>query len=252
MTEETRKRLCTLADRYERSSFLESDPSQFLRHYTENCDIEIAAFTAAMLSFGNRKQFIPKIEKIITLADASGGICAWIKTGSYDDFFNSQDDRKFYRFYSYSEMNDFFAAIKAVLGRFDSLGSYVKDFCAASAGTNNSVQNAVLALSKVFEKCAIVPKGKNSANKRVHMFLRWMVRRNSPVDLGLWDWISPSDLIIPLDTHVIQESVKLALVSENAPASLKTAIKITDELKKIWPEDPCKGDFALFGLGVDS
>ena len=78
-----------------------------------------------------------------------------------------------------------------------------------------------------------------------------MVRQNSPVDLGLWNWILPEDLIIPLDTHVIQEAEKLRLIPENSPASMKTAQKITVQLKQIWPDDPCKGDFALFGLGVD-
>lgn len=85
----------------------------------------------------------------------------------------------------------------------------------------------------------------------MNMFLRWMVRQDSPVDLGLWSWISPADLIIPLDTHVIQEAVKLGLIPENSPASMRTAQKITTALKEVWPCDPCKGDFALFGLGVD-
>ena len=83
------------------------------------------------------------------------------------------------------------------------------------------------------------------------MYLRWMVRRNSPVDLGLWNWYSPADLILPLDTHVIQESIRLGLIPEKSSATLKTARAVTNSLKEIWQDDPCKGDFALFGLGVD-
>ena len=78
-----------------------------------------------------------------------------------------------------------------------------------------------------------------------------MVRKNSPVDLGLWSWCSPSELLIPLDVHVMQESVKLGLLKAGAKADRRTAVILTERLKKIWPEDPCKGDFALFGLGVD-
>ena len=83
------------------------------------------------------------------------------------------------------------------------------------------------------------------------MFLRWMVRQNSPVDLGIWNWYNPANLIIPLDVHVIQESIKLGLLPENSKGTLKTAIELTNILKQIWPDDPCKGDYALFGLGVD-
>ena len=70
-------------------------------------------------------------------------------------------------------------------------------------------------ISESFPKAKIVSKGKNSANKRINMFLRWMVRDNSAVDLGLWAWYSKEDLILPLDVHVMQESIKLGLLPEN-------------------------------------
>ena len=105
-------------------------------------------------------------------------------------------------------------------------------------------------ISQSFPKSKIVPKGKSSANKRIHMFLRWMVRQNSPVDLGLWSWYSPADLLIPLDVHVMQEGQKLGLISEKATASRKTAIELTEKMKEIFPGDPARADYALFGLGV--
>ena len=81
------------------------------------------------------------------------------------------------------------------------------------------------------------------------MFLRWMIRRDSPVDLGIWLIFSPSDLIIPLDTHVHRISTDLGLT--NARKCLKTARCITDALRETWPDDPVKGDFALFGFGIN-
>ena len=78
------------------------------------------------------------------------------------------------------------------------------------------------------------------------MFLRWMIRRDSPVDLGIWRSFSPSDLIIPLDAHVHRISTDLGLT--NARKCLKTARCITDALREIWPDDPVKGDFALFRI----
>ena len=108
-----------------------------------------------------------------------------------------------------------------------------------------------LLIAEAFPKSAIVPKGKSSANKRVHMFLRWMVRRDSPVDLGLWTWADPAELLIPLDVHVMQEAAKLGLIGQKATASRKTAEELTAALCEAFPADPCRGDYALFGLGVD-
>ena len=81
------------------------------------------------------------------------------------------------------------------------------------------------------------------------MLLRWMVRDCSPVDLGLWTFIDKRTLIIPLDTHVMEEAKRLGLLATTQP-SMRTAQKLTDELRKVFPDDPLKGDFALFGYGI--
>ena len=84
------------------------------------------------------------------------------------------------------------------------------------------------------------------------MFLRWMVRKESPVDLGLWnDIIDQRTLIMPLDTHVIQEANRLGLIKTKS-TSMKIACELTEKLRKIFPEDPLKGDFALFGYGINN
>ena len=84
------------------------------------------------------------------------------------------------------------------------------------------------------------------------MFLRWMVRKESPVDLGLWnDIIDHRTLIMPLDTHVIQEANRLGLIKTKS-TSMKVACELTEKLRKIFPEDPLKGDFALFGYGINN
>ena len=101
------------------------------------------------------------------------------------------------------------------------------------------------------EECKpLISNGKNSANKRLNLFLRWMVRRNSPVDLGLWNWYPTDQLLMPLDTHVVAVAKEFGLVEENATPNLKMAIQLTDIMSEIFPGDPLKGDFALFGYGV--
>jgi uncharacterized protein (TIGR02757 family) len=105
-------------------------------------------------------------------------------------------------------------------------------------------------ISAAFPKSKIVPKGKNTANKRIHMFLRWMCRSNSPVDPGIWSWYPPQNLLIPLDVHVMQEGVRLGLLPPTARADHKTALALTARMNEVFPGDPTRADFALFGLGV--
>lgn len=90
-----------------------------------------------------------------------------------------------------------------------------------------------------------------SGCKRLCMFLRWMCRHGSPVDFGLWTICDPRNLIIPLDTHVHKQALRLGLVKRRTP-DLQTAIEITDRFAEIFPDDPTKGDFALFGYGVNN
>lgn len=97
----------------------------------------------------------------------------------------------------------------------------------------------------------IVPKNTTSCCKRVCMFLRWMVRTDSPIDLGLWaSFIDKKTLIIPLDTHVAQQAIRLKLTYSRT-ATMKTAQDITTQLLKVFPDDPLKADFALFGFGIN-
>lgn len=254
MKEELKQQLITLADKYENSDFIIADPSQFLYHYKEPKDAETASFVAALLSFGNRKQFIPKIKEIFSLADKAGGFAKWLTSSSFESDFKSPDgnpDKKFYRFYSYEDLLILFRSLLKILKESNSLGEHFKNLFEKNIRSNKNKSLAEI-ISDSFPECTIVPKGKSSPNKRIQMYLRWMVRKNSPVDLGLWNWYSPSKLLIPLDTHVLQQAKNLGLIPENSTASLKTAVIITEKLKEIWPDDPCKGDFALFGLGVNS
>ena len=284
---ELKKSLLELADKYEVASFTNEDPSHFLRWYTfaQVPDIEAASFIAAMLSFGSRKQFIPKIRTILQTADSSSGsITLWLKSGAYKKDFPT-GSQKFYRFYSYDDFHVFFGELTDILNRAQSLGDFLREqfeqqmkesalttklaapsknvrtskVPAPSTNERATKNNAAFpndlimnCFAQSFPNSAIVPKGKNSANKRIHMFLRWMVRQNSSVDLGLWTWFNPGDLLIPLDVHVMQEAVKLGLLPENSTASRKTAILLTKKLAQIFPNDPCRADFALFGLGINS
>lgn len=264
MNESQKKLLNALAKKYEIPSFYDDDPSQFLKRYKTKADIEIAGFIAAMLAFGNRKQFIPKIDYIFKIAEASeNGIYSWIKNRCFKKDF-AHGEKKFYRFYSFDDMQNLFEEISNIIEKNKTFGEFFKlkyeeankksalqkSRNSGSQPSTNLIQLSEI-ISQAFPNSKIVPKGKNSAKKRIHMYLRWMVRKNSSVDLGLWSWYPQSNLIIPLDVHVMQMAIKLKLIPPDSKPDRKTAEKLTELLKEAFPEDPVRGDFALFGAGVD-
>ncbi len=90
---------------------------------------------------------------------------------------------------------------------------------------------------------------RKAPNKKISMMRRWLVRDDGKVDLGVWKNTSKAGLILPLDVHVYDQATALGLTARK-PKDIVTACEITDAFREIWPEDPCKGDFALFGYGV--
>lgn len=85
--------------------------------------------------------------------------------------------------------------------------------------------------------------------KRWMMYLRWMVRSDA-IDMGLWQGVSTSDLIVPLDTHTFNVSKRLGLL-ERRSYDLQAALELTDTLRCFDPDDPVKYDFALYRLGQE-
>lgn len=242
-----REMLVKYAFEYETSEFLCDDPSRFMHEVSGERNREAVAFVASSLSYGSRKQFMPKIAQIIELA--GGDVDSWIRSGSFAEAFPSDSLAPFYRFYKVGDMHSFFASYQEILLAHGSLGEAV----AKSAGGDGL--GAIREICRLFNDCGfsspVVPSSPQSACKRIAMFMRWMVRSSSPVDLGLWaDFISKDCLVMPLDVHVLHESKRLGLL-ESSSASMAAAIRLTETMRQIFPGDPLKGDFALFGYGVN-
>ncbi len=256
-------RLISLAEKYETAGFIVGDPSWFMHQVSGRENQETMAFIASSLSYGSRKQFLPKIQFILDAA--KGNVYDWVKNGAFNASIPDNPDVCFYRLYTERTMNHFLRALQELLNEYGSLGEFVqkeclkeKTTCFHSSTTPKSTSctaiDAVDAFCRYFSAKGvegIIPKNSSSACKRVCMFLRWMVRDGSPVDLGLWsDIIDKRTLIMPLDTHVLQEAVELGLL-KNKTASMSVAQRLTAQMLKIFPDDPLKGDFALFGYGVN-
>ena len=236
--------LIQYADKYETADFLSADPSRFMHQVEGPANQETVAFIASCLSYGNRKQFFPKIQKI--LDDARGDVYNWVKNGDFDMDIPVSPEC-YYRLFTNQMMNHFLHALKDMVNEYGTLGNYIQSKA-------NDGFSAIVAITSYFNSKGIdsvIPKDTSSACKRICMFLRWMVRDNSDVDLGLWsDFIDKQSLIMPLDTHVLQEACRLGLLNSKT-ANMNVAKRLTAKMRTVFPDDPLKGDFALFGYGVN-
>lgn len=232
-----KEKLIYLAEKYETKDFLPADPSQFMHRYSNPKHQERAAFITAALSYGSRKQFLPKVDALLNNDKVLG--C----NNPLPD-----NDECFYRLHTNRMVKHFIDTIDEIEATYGSLGEMMQ-----KENIHTCIDAVKLITSYFASRKAsdLIPKNANSSCKRICMFLRWMVRDNSPVDLGLWkDQIDKRTLIMPMDTHVLQEAQKLGLIASKT-GSMATAIKLTNKLKEFFPDDPTKADFALFGLGVD-
>lgn len=242
------QKLRFLADKYETPSFTAGDPSFVLRHYGDPLDAEVVAFVCAMLSFGSRSQFLKKVNLILNKMDEAGGALRYVTEGFFEKDF-CHKAKCFYRMFKEQDLFDLFERLKKIISEYGSLGAAVQKVAQSLNGVRTKLPDAV---AKLFLGCAIVPQSAQSAKKKTCMFLRWMARRGSSVDLGLWSWVDMDDLIIPLDTHVAQSAKKLGLLDESDSPSMKSALKLTDLLKEAFPHDGARGDYALFALDLET
>jgi len=241
----TRQLLIELAGRYETSEFIPADPC-FSVHAVEGAkNRETIGFLASSISYGSRKQFLPIVRSLID--KSQGEPYEWVRVGAFRrDTADSKDC--FYRLYTCHDMLALMERLRQMLVENGSIGEYIAD----NAHTGIEAVEAITRYFSATEASKIIPKNTTSACKRICMYLRWMVRDNSPVDIGLWsDFIDKRTLIMPMDTHVLQQSIRLGLLSSRT-ASMSAALRLTSAMREIFPDDPLRGDFALFGYGVNS
>lgn len=239
MNQQLKEKLLLLAERYEVAEFIQEDPIQIPHRYTKKTDIEISALITSWIATGNRKSIIRSAEKI---DDAVFGHAPlnYILNAHWETYEGNK--KSFYRYYSYHDFYLLCQTLRSVYSENDSLEDYLL--------SNFPGISSLKALQSVFGHVNGMPEPKsNSEAKKLCMFLRWVVRKDSPVDLGIWEHYHSRELIIPLDTHVHRISLDLGLTEKGK--SMRTARDITEALQEVWPDDPTKGDFALFGYGIN-
>ncbi len=248
--------LDNLVKKYETKDFIQSDPIQFPHLFEKEADIEISAFVSALLSYGRRDKLIENINKLHSVME--------FKPQDFVLNFDYKKDAKLfnglkYRFNCGNDYALLFLMLKETLLEYGCLKNlFVQEYNKADKQIHPAIIRVTGEMRKYLPKNEFCLNGinylitapeKGGACKRLNMFLRWMARK-APVDLGLWNEISTSELIIPLDTHVAKSSRKLKLTRRKSD-DCKTAFEITNALKKFDSLDPVKYDFALFGMGVE-
>ena len=236
-----------------RPEFVLSDPVQFPHRYRARHDKEIAAFLAATIAWGRRDLIVKSAEKMFSLMGPSP--YAFIIEEKFRK--NKIDDgrgRSIHRTFFEGDFLYFCKGLKACYAKYDSLETIfsppgdiwagIELFRETMASGNGGKQKPVYSRH-------IANPAANSACKRLNLALRWLVRREGPVDMGLWKSIPPSSLFIPLDLHVGEVARSMGLL-ERKSDDRKAVISLTEKLREFCPEDPVKYDLALFGYGINS
>lgn len=245
----SREYLDELYHKYNHQKYISPDPLEFVWLYDDPLEREIVGLIASALAYGRVAQIKKSVSGVLEKMGTSPR--AFIEDASRRHLLQVFEGFK-HRFTTAFELADFILGIQQVISLHGSLKRCFTDFLES---THDSTIHALGAF--VQELRAHFPDGynsllphpeKKSACKRLHLFLRWMVRRDN-VDPGVWDGVSPSLLIIPLDTHMYSICSGLNMTCR-AAADIKTAVEITSRFRNIIPGDPVKYDFALTRLGI--
>ena len=234
---------------YNNPKFIESDPIQIPHTFSKKEDIEIAAFLTSTISWGNRTMIIKNAHRMMELLEQS----------PYDFVINHQEkdlkafENFVHRTFNFIDFQQFIRSLQHIYNNHSGL-----EYALSIKDTTTNYQTAIHNFKQLFfevehqqrtQKHVSDPL-KNSAAKRINMFLRWMVRKdNAGVDFGIWKTHNPSHLSCPLDVHSGNVARKLKLL-KRTQNDWKALAELDKNLRKLDKEDPVKYDFALFGLGV--
>ncbi len=235
---------------YNRIEFIASDPIQIPKLFEKKEDIEIAGFLTSTISWGQRKSIIKNANYWMQLMDYQP--FDFIMKGDVTDWFRM---KKFiHRTFNGDDCMFFIESLKNIYTNHNGLESLFTEgyaFEHSIFGSIKHFRDVFLSIPHdhhINKHLSNVEK--NSAAKRINMFLRWMVRKdNNAVDFGLWKGIPMSSLMIPLDLHTGNVSRELGITSRKQN-DWKSVEEITNVLKLFDINDPIKYDYALFGMGV--
>ncbi len=253
MTENDLKHfLNSKVDFYNKPSFIAQDPISIPHQFSKKQDIEIAGFFAAIFSWGNRTTIINKSKELMQLMD-----------NAPHQFVlqHQQKDLKKLSGFKHRTFNttDLLYCIEFFNMHYLENDSLENAFTKGLHKKDATIEKGLAGFYNYFFSLPDIPERtkkhiaspeKKSSCKRLNMYLRWMVRRDKKgVDFGIWKNISPSQLVMPIDVHVLRVAQKFNLL-QNDKTDWQAALELTAYLRTLDAADPVKYDFALFGTGA--
>jgi uncharacterized protein (TIGR02757 family) len=233
-------------------SYIETDPVAFMHAYTRKEDREIAGFFAALMAWGRRDIVMRKVEDLLGRL----GHNPYIVIRQY----NPSDAGRFngfvHRTWNATDIDVLCKILCRIYAEYDDFEGFWRSVYQQSHQTGQNIME--LFHQKFFDldpdapartKRHIGDARKGSSCKRLWLYLRWCLRKESIVDTGIMDFMPVSELMIPLDVHVARYARMLGLLARPSN-DWKAVAELTDRLRMLDPTDPGKYDYALFGLGV--
>lgn len=233
------------------ADFIGSDPVQFPRRFDRQQDIELAAILSATIAWGNRKMICSNCDKMLRLME--GRPYDFVMDKAYEELPDGNIHRTFFT----ANLKHYLRGFRLIFSRHGSLEGLARHLRIADdeapawklvEGMNEILKEANHGTAD--SRC--LPQDlKSTALKRVNMALRWLVRDDGIVDMGVWKTLKPSQLFIPLDVHVGNTSRDLGLLTRKQD-DRRAVEELTSTLRRFRPDDPTFYDFALFGLGIEN
>lgn len=241
-----RDKLDALYGRLNRRAYVSPDPLEVVYRYEDARDREVAGLIAAGLAYGRVAQILRNLHALLDVLGRSPA--AQIRKMGGAALAGTPGFR--HRWTDAKEMGTFLDAIRHALQQH---GSVEACFLAHHAANAQHTLGALEGFTRELRgggppTSLLSAPEKGSACKRLHLYLRWMIRHDE-VDPGCWTAVSPRMLLIPLDTHMHRLARGLGLTKRNQ-ANLATTIEITEAFRRINSDDPLKYDFALTRLGI--
>jgi len=243
--EKVRAGLDALYEKYHHPEWIGTDPLKFVYRFESNADREIVGLIAASLAYGNVTYINTSISRVLKRLE-----------NSPSEFLNAASPERIrkvsegfrHRWTSAEDLADLLCGIKAVVRDFGSLGELFMTEDEPDAHISSTLSQWVGRLKSGRSCRLLADPGRNSACKRLHLYLRWMVRDDC-IDPGCWNDISSARLMIPLDTHMYAFALSNGFTARKS-ADYKTVCEITEGFRKVDPTDPARFDFSLTRPGI--
>ena len=237
------------AARINSPAFIADDPVRFPRRFDDPRDIEIAALLSATIAWGNRKMICRNCDKMLSLMDN--------QPFNYlmDEGYEELPDGNIHRTFFVENLRHYMRGLRRIYTAHGSLQQFARheNISADNAPAWKLVEgiNREIAAANdgVADSRCLPQNLATTALKRVNMALRWLVRNDGIVDIGIWDVITPAQLYIPLDVHVNDTARELGLLTRRS-ADRRAVDEIMTSLRRFNPVDPVIYDYALFGIGM--